>query len=123
MGGKFLCFIAYIFGLPGALIARFAGKNNSLCLHHARRSLELFFFMLFLFISWMIIMFVIMLIPYAFPIGIALFGVVVSAGIFCLVLSIKGMVNAFLGKTIQFPLITSLAKKIEPIFTLFQMPE
>ena len=122
MSEKILCLLAYILSVPGALIARFAGKNNNLILHHARRSLELFFFMVFLFILWVLIMFVMMIIPYAFIIGAALFGVVICAGIFCIILSVRGIVYAFKGKTINFPLVSSLAKKIEPVFKLLQMP-
>ena len=117
MGEKVLCLIAYVFSLPGAVLVRFAGKKSSHCLHHARRSLELSFFMIFLLIAWYIITYILLLIPYAgFPLAMALFGIVVAAEVFSFVLSIIGIVKALKGKTCSFPFITPIMFRFEPFF-------
>ena len=117
MGEKILCLVAYFFSLPGALITRFAGKKSGFCLHHARRSLELFFFMAFLFVSWFIVTYVLMFIPYGgFPLAIALFGIVIAAAVFSTVLCIMGTIKALRGKTVIFPFVSSLMTRIEPVF-------
>ena len=119
MNEKFLCFVAYLLSFPGVFIARFAGKKSNLCLHHARRSLELFLFMAFLFVAWFIIAYVLMLVPYGgFPIAMALFGIVVAAAVFSLALSITGIVKAFQGKTVIFPFVSSFMKRVDPVFKL-----
>ena len=121
---KILCFIAYLFGILGALVVRFAGKKSRFCLHHVRRSLELNFFMVFLFVLWFIITYFLMYIPYGgFPIAMALFGVVITAGIFSLVLVIIGIANGVRGKAVVFPFVTSLMTKIEPVFRYLGLPE
>jgi uncharacterized membrane protein len=114
---KVFCLVAYLFSLPGIILVRFAGKESRLCLHHARRSFELFLFMAGLFISWCILAYILMFIPYAgFPLGMALFGVIICAGIFCLILSVMGIVKAFKGEAVIFPFISFLAVKIDPFF-------
>ena len=124
MGEKILCLVAYFLSLPGAFIIRFAGRKSSFCLHHARRSLELFLFMAFLFISWSAISYILMLLPYGgFPLAIALFCIVVAAGVFSLVLCIMGIIKVLGGKTIVFPFVTSLMTRIEPLFKFIGLSE
>ena len=124
MGEKILCFAAYIFGFPGAIFVRFAGKKNSFCLHHVRRSIELFLFMTFLLIAWYILAHILFLIPYGgFPLAMAVFGIVVAAAIFSLILFVMGIVKAFQRKTIIFPFVSSLMSRIEPVFKFFGLPE
>jgi len=121
---KIFCLVAYIFSLPGVLLVCFVGKKSKYCLHHARRSLELFLFIFFLFIFWFVITFILMLIPYGgFPLAIALFGIVVAAAIFCLVLSIMGIFSVLRGEIIVFPFVTSFMNKIEPVFMLLGLSE
>jgi len=121
---KILCIIAYVFSLPGAIVVRIAGRKNRFCLHHARRSVELFLFMLFLVILWYIVTYVLMLIPYGgFPLAMALFGLVTAAAVFVIVLSIMGIISVLRGKTIVLPFITSLFYKIEKLFTLVGLHE
>jgi len=123
MSEKILCLIAYIFSLPGAILVRFAGKKNSFCLHHARRSAELFLFLLFLFVDWYIITYILLIIPYAgFPLAMSLFGIIVAAWLFSLVLCIMGIVKALQGKTVIFPFVTSFMNKIEPVFKFIGLP-
>jgi len=121
---KILCVVAYIFNLPGALFVRLAGKKSGLCLHHARRSLELFFFLVFLVVCWYIITYILMLIPYGgFPIAVAIFGIVIAATVFSLVLSIIGIVKAVRGENVVFPLVSSLMSRIEPVFKLIGLSQ
>jgi uncharacterized membrane protein len=123
MNERILCLIAYIFSLPGVILVRFAGKKSSFCLHHARRSAELFIFLLFLFVNWYVITYILSLIPYAgFLLAIALFGIIVAAWIFCLALCVMGIVKALQGKTVVFPFITSFVNKIDPVFKLIGLP-
>jgi uncharacterized membrane protein len=124
MSEKILCLIAYVFSLPGVLITRLAGKKSSLCLHHARRSLELFMFMAFLMISWYIVTYILLVIPYAgFPLAMALFGIVVAAWVFCLVLCIMGIVKALREQTLVFPFVSSFMNKFNPFFKLLGLAE
>jgi uncharacterized membrane protein len=124
MGEKILCLAAYLFSLPGALIARFAGRKSKFCLHHARRSLELFLFGIFLFIAWYILAYILILIPYGgFPLAMALFGIVVAALVFSLVLCIMGIVSVLRGKQVVFPFVTSFAGRVEPFFKILGLPE
>jgi uncharacterized membrane protein len=117
MSEKILCLIAYVFSLPGALVVRFLGRNSKFCLHHARRSLELFGFSVFLFIAWYIGGRVLMLIPYAgFPIAIALFAIVMAALLFSAVLCVMAIIKALRGKRTVFPLISAWMERIEPVF-------
>ena len=121
---KILCVLAYFFSLPGALIVRLAGKKSVFCLHHARRSLELFLFMAFLFVSWFIITYILMFIPYGgFPIAVALFGIIVAAEVFSLVLCIIGIIKALQGKNVVFPFVSSLMTRVEPVFTFVGLAE
>ncbi|MDR1949290.1 MAG: hypothetical protein LBQ38_07860 [Spirochaetaceae bacterium] len=124
MPEKLLAVIAYLFSLPGVLIAAIAGKKNRFCLHHARRSLELFLFLACIFCVWYIAMYLLILIPYAgFPIAISLFGIVVAGAVFCFVLGIMGIVKALKGSQVVFPLITGLLESIRPFRKLLGMFE
>jgi uncharacterized membrane protein len=123
MGEKILCLIAYVLSLPGALFVRLAGSKNKFCLHHARRSLELSFFMLSLLLAWYVIKAILLLIPYVgFPLSMMLFGIIVAAGVFSLVLCIIGIAKAFRKKTVVFPFITSIMSGIEPLFNFIGLP-
>jgi len=121
---KILCIIAYVFSLPGVIVVRIAGRKRHFCLHHARRSAELFLFMAFLIVLWYIVTYVLMLIPYGgFPLAMALFGLVTAAAVFVIVLSIMGIISVLRGKTIVLPFITSFFYKIEIVFKLAGLPE
>ncbi|MCL2472804.1 MAG: hypothetical protein FWF26_03910 [Treponema sp.] len=121
---KILCLVAYVFSLPGVIIVRIAGRKNRFCLQHARRSLELFLFMLFLMILWYIVTYILMLIPYGgFPVAMALFGLVTAAAVFVIILCLAGIINVLRGKTIVFPFITSFFYKIEGLFKFVGLPE
>ena len=121
---KILCLAAYIFSLPAVILVMIIGKKSALCLHHARRSLELFLFLCFLFISWYLGAHILFLIPYAgFPIAMAIFGIVVAAFVFCLVLCIMGIIKALQGKTIIFPFVTSIMVRIDPLFKFLGLHE
>jgi uncharacterized membrane protein len=124
MSEKILCLAAYIFSLPGVILARFAGKKRSFCLHHARRSAELFLFMLFLFALWFAVTYILLLIPYlGFPVAMALFGIVVTAFIFCVVLCVMGIAKALRGETVVFPFVTSFMSKIDPFLRIVGLPD
>jgi len=123
MNEKILCLIAYILSFPGAIFVRFTGKKNKFCLHHARRSAELFLFLLFLLVGWYIITYILMIIPYAgFPIAMALFGIIVAAWLYCMVMCVMGIVKALQGKIVIFPFITSFMNKFEPVFKFIGLP-
>jgi uncharacterized membrane protein len=116
MSEKIPAVIAYLFGLPGILAAAVLGRKSRFCLHHVRRSLELLLFFLCLFCVWFVIMYLLILIPYAgFPIAVSLFGIVVTGAIFCLILAIRGIMKALKGERVVFPLVSSLANRAGPL--------
>jgi uncharacterized membrane protein len=121
MAEKILALIAYLFGLPGAIIAAILGRKSRFCLHHVRRSLELFFFLACIFCAWFIVLYILTPIPYAgFPIAISLFGIVIAGGIFCCVLSIRGLINALKGNRVIFPLVSAFSERIGPLKKLLE---
>jgi uncharacterized membrane protein len=121
MSEKILAVIAYLFGLPGAIIAAVLGRKSRFCLHHARRSLELFLFLACIFCVWFVVLYLLILIPYAgFPIAISFFGIVVAGVVFCVVLSILGLVKVLKGDRVLFPLVSSLPERIGPFRKLLE---
>jgi uncharacterized membrane protein len=122
MSEKIPAVIAYLFGLPGLLVAALLGRKSRFCLHHVRRSLELLLFLLCIFCAWFVIMYLLILIPYAgFPIAVSLFGIVVTGAIFCLVLGIRGIMKALKGERVVFPLVSGLANRVGPLRKLLDM--
>jgi uncharacterized membrane protein len=116
MSEKVPAVIAYLFWLPGLLIAVLLGRKSRFCRHHIRRSLELLFFLLCLFCAWFVVLYLLILIPYAgFPIAISLFGIVVTGTIFCMVLCIRGIIKALKGERVVFPLVSSFPARIGPL--------
>jgi uncharacterized membrane protein len=116
MSERILSVIAYLFSLPGALAAALLGRKNPFCLHHARRSLELFLFLILLTGVWFVILYLLILIPYAgFSLAVSLFGIVAAGGVFCFGLSIMGLVKAVKGDRVLFPLVTSMLERIGPL--------
>lgn len=119
-----LCLAAYLLSIPGIVIACLGGRRNKLCLHHARRSLELFCFIAFLLVLWYILTYVLMLIPYGgFPIAMALFGIVIAGLLFSLVLCIRGIAGALKGKPVVFPIVSSVVGRLEPLFKVIGLPK
>jgi uncharacterized membrane protein len=119
MSERILAVIAYLFGLPGALIAAMLGRKSGFCLHHVRRSLELFFFLACVFCVWFVILYLLILIPYAgFAVAIGLFGIVVAGAVFCFVLSIRGLIKAAKGDRVIFPLVSTFSGRIGPLRNL-----
>ncbi|AEF80602.1 hypothetical protein [Leadbettera azotonutricia] len=124
MREKILCLVAYLFSIPGIVIARIWGSKSKLCLHHARHSLELFFFIAFLFVAWYIVSYALMFIPYGgFPIAVALFGIVIAGILFSLALCVIGIVGAFTRKPVVFPFVSSFVGPLEPLFKLIGLSE
>ncbi|GHU67031.1 hypothetical protein FACS189447_08800 [Spirochaetia bacterium] len=125
MDAKILCLVSYLLSVPGIVIARIGGSKNKLCRHHARRSLELFFFLLLLFAGWFILMYILsLLIPFAgFPLSIAFFGIVIAGVIFSFALCIMGIVKALKEEEVIFPLVTSMMGHIEKVFTVLGLSE
>jgi uncharacterized membrane protein len=116
--------IAYLFSLPGALAVAALGRKNRFCLHHARRSLELFLFLALLFCGWFALLYLLILIPYAgFPIAVSLFGIVAAAFLFSWVLCILGILKALRGGKVIFPLITGLMERAGPLWKILGMDE
>lgn len=116
---RILSAAAYFFSLPGIIAAFFLGRKSPFCLHHVRRALELFLFMAGLFVSWLVVMYLLLFIPYAgFPIAIALFGIVAAGILFALVLGVLGIIKALRGETAAFPFISPLMGRVEPVFGL-----
>jgi uncharacterized membrane protein len=121
MSERILALIAYLFGLPGAIIAGILGRKSRFCLHHVRRSLELFLFLAFLFCVWFALLYLLILIPYAgFPLAIGIFGIVVAGAVFCFVLSIRGLIKALKGERVLFPLFSSLPERVGPLRKLLE---
>jgi uncharacterized membrane protein len=105
--------IAYLFGLPGLLAAAALGRKSRFCLHHIRRSLELQIFLLALFCAWFVVLYLLILIPYAgFPLAVSLFGIVTAGAVFCLALSVRGLINALKGERVFFPLVSGIPERI-----------
>ena len=122
MFGRAAAAMAYLFSLPGALTVAVLGRKNRFCLHHARRSLELFLFLAFLFCGWFVLLYLLILIPYAgFPVAVGLFGIVVAATLFSWALCILGIIRALRGGEVMFPLITGLMARIGPLWKLLGM--
>jgi uncharacterized membrane protein len=125
MGYKILCLLSYLLSVPGIIIARIGGSKNKFCRHHARRSLELFFFLLFLFACWFILMYILSFaIPFAgFSLSIALFGLVIAGVVFSLALCVMGIAKVLKGEEVSFPLVSSMMGHIEKVFTVLGLPE
>jgi uncharacterized membrane protein len=117
MNEKVLAVIAYILSPVGAIIALLFGRGRALCRHHARRSLELFVFVTVLFVAWLVVAHLLTLIPYVgFPVGIMLFGLVLAALLFALVLALIGIVKAIKGEEVIFPMVSARMAALEPLW-------
>jgi uncharacterized membrane protein len=113
MSERIPALIAYLFGIPGLLIAAVLGRKNRFCRHHVRRSLELHLFFLALFCAWFVILYLLILIPYAgFPLAVSLFGIVAAGAVFCLALCVRGLIKAAKGERVVFPLVSGIPEKI-----------
>jgi uncharacterized membrane protein len=113
MAERILAVIAYLFGLPGIIAAAILGRKSRFCLHHVRRSLELVLFLAFLFGVWFVVLYLLILIPYAgFSLAISLFGIVVAGVVFCFVLGIMGLVKALKGDKVLFPLVSASLERM-----------
>jgi uncharacterized membrane protein len=117
MNEKVLAVIAYILSPVGAIIALLFGRGKAFCRHHARRSLELFGFVAVLFVAWLVTAHILTLIPYVgFPIGILLFGLVLAAFLFALVLAVIGIIKAIKGEEVIFPMVSARMIALEPLW-------
>lgn len=85
--------LAYL-PIIGWLYVYFTQSKNAFAMFHLRQSIGLFIFLVGTFIGWVIIAYVLALIPYVIVISMALFAIVIAAYAYGFVLWIMGMLNA-----------------------------
>ncbi|MBX3084403.1 MAG: hypothetical protein KF716_22390 [Anaerolineae bacterium] len=85
--------IAYL-PILGWLYVYLFQRKNSLALFHLRQSIGLFLFLLGVFVGWVVLAYVLALVPYMAVISVSLFAIVIAAYIFGVVAWVMGILNA-----------------------------
>jgi len=111
-GSRLLAFLAYLLGPLGWVIALLFGRKDPFVGFHVRQSISLFVTLFVGVLAWVAIAYLSALVPYFGPlIGFALFALVISLAISCVILWIMGMIGALRGRYRVLPLVGQRASK------------
>lgn len=109
---RYTAFLTYLLPVLGWLYAIFFQRKSPYILFHTRQAIGLFFFLLIVFGSWVIIGYILAWIPFGFIFSMALFTLVISAFGYGLVAWIMGMANALRGKVQLLPIFGKIANSL-----------
>ncbi len=99
-------FLSYLLVLIGSAYVLIFNRRDNFARYHANQSLGLLLFCVGVFGGWVVIAWVVALIPVAGPaLAVSLFALVIAAWIFAVVAWINGMVNALNGVVSPLPMI------------------
>ncbi|MGB0388435.1 MAG: hypothetical protein ACPGWR_26755 [Ardenticatenaceae bacterium] len=105
-----LAYLLLIFGWVYVFVAR---KEDKLAVYHAKQSITIILLAIAALVSWLIITWILMLVPYVGPVvGIAVFGLVIASHIFLFFTWIRGMIDAWQAKTQPLPVVGKWAARL-----------
>jgi uncharacterized membrane protein len=107
----FPALIAYI-PVIGWLYVYFTQRQNPLAVFHLRQSVGLFLFLVATFVIWVIVGYLIALIPYMAVFSVALFTIVIAIYIFGVVAWVAGIVNALNNRSTPLPFFGQWANRL-----------
>jgi uncharacterized membrane protein len=109
---KFLAFLAYLLGPIGWGIAFLFGRNDSFVRFHIRQSIGLWAGLAIGIAAWFVIGGVLSIIPYFGPLlAFGSFALVIALVAACIILWIRGMLNALTGHVRVLPLFGERAER------------
>lgn len=91
---RFPAVIAYLVPVIGWLYVFIFQRKNPLAMYHLRQSIGLFLFLIMAIVGWAFVAWILAWIPYMGAVGAALFGLVIAAYMFGVVVWLLGMINA-----------------------------
>jgi uncharacterized membrane protein len=104
--------LAYLVPVIGWLYVLFFQRKNSLAEYHLKQSFGLVLFLVATTASWVLIGWILALIPYMVVLGMGLFAIVIVAYIYGFVAWIVGLSNALRGRQIPLPLFGQWANRL-----------
>ena len=112
---RYLAFLSYLLGLPGALFVLLVRRDDPCAVYHARQSLVLAIIALITPLAWAILAWGLAWIPLAGPmLGIMLFALVIAIYAGLMLDWVTGMVYALQGLVRRIPLTGPLAIRPPP---------
>ena len=104
--------IAYLIPVFGWLYVYLFQRKDEFAIYHLKQSIGLVIFLIATFVIWMIIAFLIALLPYMAVFGLTLFTLVIAAYIFGFFVWIKGIVNVLRSEMTPLPGIGERADRL-----------
>jgi len=111
---RFPAFAAY-FPVIGWIYAYVSRRNDVFVRFHLRQSIGLFLFLAAVALGWIAVGWLIAWIPYMFIFSIALFGLLIAAAVFAIIVSLVGMSNALEGRMLCLPIFGRYANNLRLI--------
>jgi uncharacterized membrane protein len=111
--GRLFAILAYIVPVIGGIIGIVVNGDNALTRKHSQQTIGAILTMVVTFLIWVIVGFIIALIPFVGPIAaVCLFALVIAYYILLGVSWIVGLIHAIQGRDMEFPIASRLTKRI-----------
>ncbi len=104
-------FIAYLLPVVGWLYVGLFRRKDDFAMYHLRQAIALLFVLAIAFAGWAIAAWAVAWIPYGFVFSMALFALVIAAGLGIGVAWIIGMLNALRGRKVPAPFAGGIARR------------
>lgn len=109
---RLTAFSAYILPIIGWLYILKFQRKNEFAIFHLKQAIVLILYLLAIFVSWVVVTWVISWIPYGFILGMAMFSIVLAALIIGLLAWLIGLFNALFGRVAYIPLFGRYASRL-----------
>jgi uncharacterized membrane protein len=109
---RFPALLAYLLPVVGWIYILIFERKSVFVMFHLKQALGLFGFLLSVATGWVILAWLIAMIPYGFILSVSLFTLVIAALIFGVVAWISGVINVLRGKVTFLPLVGRKAYRL-----------
>lgn len=111
--GRLFAILAYIVPVIGGIIGIVVNGDNALTRKHSQQTIGAILTMVVAFLIWVIVGFIIALIPFVGPIAtVCLFALIIAYYILLGVSWIVGLIYAIQGRDMEFPIASRMTKRI-----------
>ena len=104
--------LAYLVPVIGWLYVLFFQRKNPLAVYHLKQSIGLALFVVATTAGWVVVGWAVAWIPYMFVLSIALFGIVIAAYLYAVLVWILGLSNALSARLAPLPLFGQWASRL-----------
>jgi len=109
---RYLAFVSYLLGLPGALFVLLARHDDPFAIYHARQSLRLAIIAVAAPLIWVVVAWMLAWIPLVGGmLGVVLFALVIAAYVGVLISWIAGMIYSLKGQARPIPLFGARSRR------------